>query len=75
MSFAKLQALSSLHLIAVLEASRLEEQGDMAGAWDYYRACLRTDAPHSDACWSLQARFRVALVAPRPEKSSAHMVG
>ena len=41
-SFAKLQALSSLHLIAVLEASRLEEQGDMAGAWDYYRACLRT---------------------------------
>ncbi len=35
-------ALWSLRLIVLLEASRLEEQGDMAGAWGWYRAFLRT---------------------------------
>jgi hypothetical protein len=34
--------LFSLHFIVLLEASRLEEQGDMAGAWELYRALLRT---------------------------------
>jgi hypothetical protein len=28
--------------LALLESSRLEEQGDMAGAWGWYRAALRT---------------------------------
>ncbi len=28
--------------LVLLEASRLEEQGDMAGAWGWYRALLRT---------------------------------
>jgi hypothetical protein len=35
-------ALWSLRLLALLEASRLEEQDDMAGAWRWYRAVLRT---------------------------------
>jgi hypothetical protein len=30
------------HVLALLEASRLEERGDMAGAWGWYRAELRT---------------------------------
>jgi hypothetical protein len=34
-------SLASFHLLAVLEASRLEDQGDMAGAWDWYRAAFR----------------------------------
>jgi hypothetical protein len=34
--------VSMLHWLALLEASRLEEQGDMAGAWTWYRAVLRT---------------------------------
>ena len=29
-------------VLALLEGSRLEEQGDMAGAWGWYRAVLRT---------------------------------
>ena len=36
-----MQALRSFHALALLEASRLEEQGDMAGAWGWYRAALR----------------------------------
>jgi hypothetical protein len=36
------QTLWSLHLIVLLEASRLEENGDMAGAWAWYRAMRRT---------------------------------
>jgi hypothetical protein len=35
------QALGSFHALALLEASRLEEQGDMAGAWTWHRAALR----------------------------------
>jgi hypothetical protein len=31
----------SLHFLALLEASRLEERGDMAGAWGWYRTALR----------------------------------
>ena len=34
-------ALSSIRTLSLLEASRLEEQGDMAGAWGWYRAGLR----------------------------------
>jgi hypothetical protein len=35
------QALEAFHMLAELEASRLCEQGDMAGAWGWYRAALR----------------------------------
>ena len=34
--------LEQLGLLALLEGSRLEEKGDMAGAWGWYRAVLRT---------------------------------
>ncbi len=36
------QVLYSFKTLALLEASRLEEQGDMAGAWGWYRAGLRS---------------------------------
>jgi hypothetical protein len=35
-------ALVSFDRLALLEASRLEEQGDTAGAWGWYRAALRS---------------------------------
>lgn len=38
---AELDAFRAFQLLALLEASRLEEQGDMAGAWGWYRANLR----------------------------------
>jgi hypothetical protein len=41
-SWKTIGGLWSLRLIVLLEASRLEEQGDMAGAWGWYRAILRT---------------------------------
>jgi hypothetical protein len=33
---------SMLHWLALLEALRQEDRGDMTGAWDWYRAILRT---------------------------------
>jgi hypothetical protein len=36
------QELRMLARMAVLEGSRLESEGDMAGAWGWYRACLRS---------------------------------
>ncbi len=36
------RTLWSFRFLILLEASRLEEQGDMAGAWGWYRAMLRT---------------------------------
>jgi hypothetical protein len=41
-NFIAFGALFSLRALAFLEASRLEELGDMAGAWDLYRAAMRT---------------------------------
>src|SRR5262249_54442799 len=35
------QTLRGFHLLALLEASRLEEQGEMAEAWAWYRSALR----------------------------------
>jgi hypothetical protein len=35
------EPLSRLHILALLEGSRLEEQGDLAGAWDWFRSDLR----------------------------------
>jgi hypothetical protein len=40
-NFITFGALSSFRALAYLEASRLEELGDMAGAWDLYRATMR----------------------------------
>jgi len=40
--FKTIVDLWSLRPMVLLEASRLEAQGDMAGAWDWYRALLRT---------------------------------
>jgi hypothetical protein len=40
-SYNLLTALFSLKELALLEASRLEEQGDLGGAWTWYRAALR----------------------------------
>jgi hypothetical protein len=40
-SYKMTQALQWFHSLALLEASRLEEQGDMVGAWTWYRAALR----------------------------------
>ena len=41
-SYKTIQALgSSFRLLALLEASRLEEKHDMAGAWGWYRALVR----------------------------------
>jgi hypothetical protein len=34
--------LQFFEMLAILEGSRLEEQGDMEGAWGWYRAVLRT---------------------------------
>jgi hypothetical protein len=41
-SFKTFSALWSFRLLALLNASQLEEQGDMAGAWNLYRAMMRT---------------------------------
>ena len=40
--YVEFDALRPLQRLALLEASRLEEQGDMAGAWGCYRTYLRT---------------------------------
>src|SRR5262249_97908 len=37
----EMRALRSLHLLALIEASRLEVRGDMAEAWGWYRTALR----------------------------------
>jgi len=41
-SYKTFQALWSFRTLILLEASRLEEEGDMAGAWAWYCAMLRT---------------------------------
>jgi hypothetical protein len=40
--FVAFDALRPFQRLALLEASRLEAQGDMAGAWGWYRTYLRT---------------------------------
>jgi hypothetical protein len=40
--YLEFAALRPFQRLALLEASRLEEQGDMAGAWAWYRTYLRT---------------------------------
>ena len=40
--YLQFDALRPFQRLALLEASRLEERGDMAGAWGWYRTYLRT---------------------------------
>lgn len=40
--YDRFNALGPFQRLALLEASRLEEKGDMTGAWGWYRAYLRT---------------------------------
>jgi hypothetical protein len=42
-SWSLILALRSFQMLARLEAGRLEKKGDMAGAWDWYRAALRSN--------------------------------
>jgi hypothetical protein len=53
-----MQALRGFHLLALLEVSRLEEQGEMAGAWAWYRSALR--ATHHMSLRSLEFRRFIA---------------
>jgi hypothetical protein len=39
--FRMVAFLRSFHVLAMIESSRLEQQGDMAGAWAWYRTALR----------------------------------
>jgi hypothetical protein len=73
-------ALYSFHRLALLEASRLEDEGDMAGAWNWYRAALRatyhlglhgTISARSIAqVWHAQVRGRLATWAVDPRTTS-----
>jgi hypothetical protein len=40
-SWRSIEALRSFHVLALIEGSRLERQGDMSGTWAWYRAALR----------------------------------
>jgi hypothetical protein len=50
-----IEALRSFHVLVLIEVSRLELQGDMAGAWAWYRAALRA-THHMGLRGSLLAR-------------------
>ncbi len=72
-SFKTFSALWSFRLLVLLKASRLEEQGDMASAWDLYRAMMRTIRHvgiHGDIyrrnmvqCWHRDLRNRLMIWA------------
>ena len=67
-----MSALTSFFMLSLLEASRLEEQGDMAGAWGWYRAALR-----ATCLMGLRGRRRAAereLLA-RPDQPAIGLVG
>jgi hypothetical protein len=73
--------LNDLHLLALLEGSRMQEQGDMAAAWGCYRAILRTNrhiGMHGTALrrlavlhWDRQLRDRLASWAADPRTTPA----
>ena len=60
-----IEALWSFHELALLEASRLEEQGDMAGAWGWYRAALRATYH-----MGLRGTRRARISGPSPARPS-----
>ncbi len=80
-SYETLPASFSFRLMVLLEASRLEDQGDMAGAWGWYRAMVRTihhagmhgsaQRRNSVELWYLRLRERLATWAVDPRTSSA----
>ena len=75
-SYETLPAGFSFRLMVLLEASRLEDQGDMAGAWGWYRAMVRTirhagmrgsaQRRNSVELWCLRLRERLATWAADP---------
>jgi hypothetical protein len=75
-----------LALLVLLEASRREESGDMAGAWDCYRAILRmathtrrrgSAAQRDDLYyyWDILARKRLATWAADPRTTIPQLHG
>jgi hypothetical protein len=74
-------SLISFFPLALLEASRLEERGDMAGAWVWYRAALRAtyhmglrgsaDARMYAHFWHGQLSNRLGAWASDPRTSAA----
>jgi hypothetical protein len=76
-SWTSAMSFSRFHLLSILEASRLEEVGDFAGAWGWYRASLRTIhlvGVHGTAMrrahahdWHRSLRVRVARWAADPK--------
>jgi hypothetical protein len=54
--FTRLDTLRPFQQLALLEASRLEDMGDMAGAWGWYRAYIRT-AHHASTYAGLYRRI------------------
>ncbi|HKI18143.1 MAG TPA: hypothetical protein VKA15_09690 [Isosphaeraceae bacterium] len=73
--------MHDFHVLAVLEGSRMEEQGDMAAAWGWYRAILRANR-HIGMLgtvlkrrviyrWDQELRDRLALWAADPRTTPA----
>ena len=82
-SYESLQAGLCFRVIVLLEASRLEDQGDMAAAWGWYRAMVRTihhvgmrgsvQSRSSIQRWYGQLRDRMATWAADPRTSPAQL--
>jgi hypothetical protein len=80
-SWKTTQALGWFHDLAMLEGSRLEEEGDMAGAWGWYRAALRASehmrlvatavGRMRAQSWDGQFRGRFSLWAADPRTTPA----
>lgn len=58
------QAMRWLQWLSLVEASRLEDQGDMAGAWTWYRAVLRA-THHMGLRASSMMRWTAAMLGLR----------
>lgn len=76
-------ALPQFHMMAMLEASRLEDQGEMAAAWGWYRAVLRS-LHHQSRCvgfgwrqvvlrWHDELRRRLAVWSADPRTTPADL--
>ena len=80
---ARVETLGLLHRLAHVEASRLELAGDMAGAWDWYRADLRlirhvglrstADARQFAVGWQVDLDRRVKRWAADPRTTLTQM--
>jgi hypothetical protein len=75
------EALKSFDMLAQFEAGRLEQEGDMAGAWGWYRAALRAtyhmslrgaaDRRMYAQLWHRELRFRLTEWAADRRTTSA----